>query len=255
MSRGADVVRAEPGAEELLRALLEDSGASPYVRISAAQVMGRLELDAERALSVLMALIEGDAPDVHRAALHALIYFSHPPPSLVPELIAGLADAHPGEVFVAKMALTAIGGPAVPALCAALSDERPAVRRRATQLLGGVRRRYAEAVCLWPPAFLRASPAAYARRAHAQLAPAIRGLCGASRDPDPTVRRRATEALGFGAIERIPIEVLGEYLDVLIDVGHDDAADALAEALSSEDASVVIIAAARKPRAGQPSAR
>ncbi len=247
MKLGEDAVRGEAGAVEHLVATLND--ADPNVRISAAQVMGRLDIEPEQALGVVMSLVDEGAPAVHQAALYALVYFSNPPLSLVPQLIAGLGPSNDsGEIFVSKDGADrrrrSRRAPAGRGARAFRPGGAPARGRGARRDPRAVLPARVDSVSM---SKLYASPKAYAARARNHLAPAIRALLGALRDEDSSVRKRASEAVRCGAIDRIPSDILGGYLDALLATENPSACFAMADALASEDPRVVATAKKRWP--------
>lgn len=240
---GADALRAEPGVVAALTRML--GLPDPSTRITVAHLMGWLDIEAARAAAILLELVGGTETELRARAILAFTNFDQPPANLVPILVSELASPSARLIMAAKQLLATIGGPAVPALCAAMPSAGTDVRRRTAATLGGMRQRYARAVyrltasdVKWPASNRRAGAEAYLSRTRDHLVQIFRTLLGALKDPNPGVVFCVERALDYGSITRIPREVLGEYLAVLPSIHPWSVNDAIAEALAHDDLQV-----------------
>ncbi len=128
-----------PGPTDVAVGLKSDDA---DVRLAALKKLAALGPKAAPALhAVLRAMKDGDA-DFRREALAALLKIGSPTAADV-DVLADLADdaTFPEGRKYALAALAALGPdarPAAPALCRALKDSDPAVKRKAAELLGGL---------------------------------------------------------------------------------------------------------------------
>ncbi len=116
----------------LLVALRDDSAA---VRRGAASALGSLPFAAESTVPRLVEALEDTDTGVRQNAVEALASFGPAASGAVPRLIAALGDSAREISGAAVSALSQIGDASVPALRAALRDERAIVRRRAFDAL------------------------------------------------------------------------------------------------------------------------